>query len=193
MGSMYAAVLFIGVQNATSVQPVVAIERRVFYRERAAGMYSALPFAFGQVCLCFAHICHVVSKRYMFGRWLIHYVTRPLNKYNLDGRLNITGGYGDPLRFRPNHCIWGYCVCHDWVRMDSEQVLVVYFLHVLHLSVLHILRYDVRGRHSGSEHCCHSFLCLLCNMEPVLWIHSPKNGKVLQYYTAQDYRDVSTF
>jgi len=46
---MYAAVLFIGIQNSTSVQPVVAIERTVFYRERAAGMYSALPYAFGQV------------------------------------------------------------------------------------------------------------------------------------------------
>jgi len=52
MGSMYAAVLFIGVQNASSVQPVVAIERTVFYRERAAGMYSALPYAFGQVSFC---------------------------------------------------------------------------------------------------------------------------------------------
>ena len=49
MGSMYAAVLFIGVQNSSSVQPVVSIERTVFYRERAAGMYSALPYAFGQV------------------------------------------------------------------------------------------------------------------------------------------------
>lgn len=49
MGSMYASVLFIGVQNASSVQPVVSIERTVFYRERAAGMYSALPYAFGQV------------------------------------------------------------------------------------------------------------------------------------------------
>ncbi|KAG6387940.1 hypothetical protein SASPL_153136 [Salvia splendens] len=48
MGSMYAAVLFLGVQNATSVQPIVAVERTVFYRERAAGMYSALPYAFGQ-------------------------------------------------------------------------------------------------------------------------------------------------
>lgn len=49
---MYVALLFIGVQNAVSVQPVVAIERTVFYRERAAGMYSALPYAFGQVnCL----------------------------------------------------------------------------------------------------------------------------------------------
>ncbi|KAI4379902.1 hypothetical protein MLD38_006141 [Melastoma candidum] len=51
MGSMYAAVLFIGVQNATSVQPVVAIERTVFYRETAAGMYSALPYAFAQVLI----------------------------------------------------------------------------------------------------------------------------------------------
>ncbi|KAK2446080.1 pleiotropic drug resistance protein [Trifolium repens] len=51
MGSMYAAVLFIGVQNATTVQPVVVIERTVFYREKAAGMYSALPYAFGQVAV----------------------------------------------------------------------------------------------------------------------------------------------
>ncbi|KAI4380936.1 hypothetical protein MLD38_007066 [Melastoma candidum] len=51
MGSMYAAVFFIGVQNATSVQPVVAIERMVFYRERAAGLYSALPYALAQILI----------------------------------------------------------------------------------------------------------------------------------------------
>lgn len=49
MGSMYAAVIFIGIENAATVQPVVAVERTVFYRERAAGMYSALPYAFAQV------------------------------------------------------------------------------------------------------------------------------------------------
>lgn len=49
MGSMYAAVIYIGVQNSGSVQPVVVVERTVFYRERAAGMYSAFPYAFGQV------------------------------------------------------------------------------------------------------------------------------------------------
>ncbi|KAF8393284.1 hypothetical protein HHK36_021525 [Tetracentron sinense] len=51
MGSMYAAVAFLGVQNASSVQPVVSIERTVFYRERATRMYSALPYAFGQVMI----------------------------------------------------------------------------------------------------------------------------------------------
>ncbi|CAL5435368.1 unnamed protein product [Camellia sinensis] len=48
MGSMYAAVLFLGIQNTSSVQPVVAIERTVFYKERATRMYSVLSYAFGQ-------------------------------------------------------------------------------------------------------------------------------------------------
>ncbi|XP_074577986.1 ABC transporter G family member 31 [Curcuma longa] len=56
MGSMYAAVLFIGITNATAVQPVVSIERFVSYRERAAGMYSALPFAFAQVTIEFPYV-----------------------------------------------------------------------------------------------------------------------------------------
>ncbi|XP_074280493.1 pleiotropic drug resistance protein 1-like [Silene latifolia] len=51
MGSMYTAVLFLGIQNSSGVQPVVFVERTVFYRERAAGMYSALPYAFSQVLI----------------------------------------------------------------------------------------------------------------------------------------------
>ncbi|KAF8393439.1 hypothetical protein HHK36_021683 [Tetracentron sinense] len=49
IGAMYAAVLFVGINNCSTVQPIVAIERTVFYRERAAGMYSALPYAIAQV------------------------------------------------------------------------------------------------------------------------------------------------
>ncbi|KAJ0007311.1 hypothetical protein Pint_29980 [Pistacia integerrima] len=49
MGSMYTAVIFLGVQNGAAVQPVVAVERTVFYRERAAGMYSAMPYAIAQI------------------------------------------------------------------------------------------------------------------------------------------------
>nr|GMC58732.1 ABC transporter G family member 32 [Ipomoea batatas] len=63
MGSIYAAVLFIGITNATAVQPVVSVERFVSYRERAAGMYSALPFAFAQVAIEFP---------YVFGQTLIY-------------------------------------------------------------------------------------------------------------------------
>ncbi|KAD5803016.1 hypothetical protein E3N88_14376 [Mikania micrantha] len=56
MGSMYAAILFIGITNASSVQPVVYVERSVSYRERVAGMYSALPFAFAQVAIEFPYV-----------------------------------------------------------------------------------------------------------------------------------------
>ncbi|CAO2170179.1 unnamed protein product [Urochloa humidicola] len=51
MGSVYAAVLMLGVQNASGINPVVAMERIVFYKERAAGMYSALPYTFAQVAI----------------------------------------------------------------------------------------------------------------------------------------------
>ncbi|KAI3830813.1 hypothetical protein MKW92_006041 [Papaver armeniacum] len=64
LGSMYAAVLFLGVQNTSSVQPVVAVERTVFYRERAAGMYSALPYAFGQVVI---EIPYILVQSLVYG------------------------------------------------------------------------------------------------------------------------------
>lgn len=63
MGSMYASVIFMGVQNSGSVQPVVSVERTVFYRERAAHMYSPLPYALGQV---------VIELPYIFVQSLIY-------------------------------------------------------------------------------------------------------------------------
>ncbi|KAJ4842239.1 hypothetical protein Tsubulata_045945 [Turnera subulata] len=49
LGALYVSVLFAGINNCSTVQPVVAVERTVFYRERAAGMYSSLPYAIAQV------------------------------------------------------------------------------------------------------------------------------------------------
>ncbi|VAI77417.1 unnamed protein product [Triticum turgidum subsp. durum] len=51
IGAMYTAVMFVGINNCSSVQPIVSIERTVFYRERAAGMYSAMPYAIAQVVM----------------------------------------------------------------------------------------------------------------------------------------------
>ncbi|KAF0914148.1 hypothetical protein E2562_027574 [Oryza meyeriana var. granulata] len=51
MGSMYSTCLTMGVQNSTSIQPVISVERTVFYRERASHMYSSLPYALGQVAI----------------------------------------------------------------------------------------------------------------------------------------------
>ncbi|GAV62861.1 ABC_tran domain-containing protein/ABC2_membrane domain-containing protein/PDR_assoc domain-containing protein [Cephalotus follicularis] len=51
LGAIYSAILFLGATNCSAVQGVVSIERTVFYRERAAGMYSELPYAFAQVAI----------------------------------------------------------------------------------------------------------------------------------------------
>ncbi|KMT19204.1 hypothetical protein BVRB_1g015960 [Beta vulgaris subsp. vulgaris] len=48
MGALHSACLFLGVSNASSVQPVISIERTVFYREKAAGMYSPYAYAAAQ-------------------------------------------------------------------------------------------------------------------------------------------------
>ncbi|KAK4754744.1 hypothetical protein SAY87_008501 [Trapa incisa] len=49
LGAMNTAVIFMGTATATAVIPVVISERAVYYRERAAGMYSALPYSLAQV------------------------------------------------------------------------------------------------------------------------------------------------
>ncbi|KAF2318385.1 hypothetical protein GH714_006520 [Hevea brasiliensis] len=51
LGAMYSAVMFLGATNTSSVMSIVSVERTVFYRERAAGMYSELPYAFAQVAI----------------------------------------------------------------------------------------------------------------------------------------------
>lgn len=51
MGALYAATIFMCFNNCGTVQPVVGVERTVFYREKAAGMYSAIPYALAQANL----------------------------------------------------------------------------------------------------------------------------------------------
>ncbi|XP_065866894.1 pleiotropic drug resistance protein 2-like [Euphorbia lathyris] len=50
-GAAFGALLFLGGINAIAVTSAISIERTVFYRERAAGMYSELPYAFAQVAI----------------------------------------------------------------------------------------------------------------------------------------------
>nr|XP_023882215.1 ABC transporter G family member 31-like isoform X3 [Quercus suber] len=64
MGALYSACLFLGVNNASSVQPVVSIERTVFYRERAAGMYSPIAYAVAQGLV---EVPYIVVQTIIFG------------------------------------------------------------------------------------------------------------------------------
>ncbi|RDY00373.1 ABC transporter G family member 31, partial [Mucuna pruriens] len=64
MGALFSACLFLGVNNASSVQPVVSIERTVFYREKAAGMYSPISYAIAQGLV---EIPYVAVQTIVFG------------------------------------------------------------------------------------------------------------------------------
>ena len=44
----YVAVIMLGFNNAFTILPVLAVERGVFYRERAAGYYSTLAYGLAQ-------------------------------------------------------------------------------------------------------------------------------------------------
>ncbi|CAK9322840.1 unnamed protein product, partial [Citrullus colocynthis] len=48
-GSMYTAVIFLGIDNCGSVLPYVSMERTVMYREKFAGMYSSWAYSLAQV------------------------------------------------------------------------------------------------------------------------------------------------
>ncbi|CAI5475227.1 unnamed protein product [Closterium sp. Yama58-4] len=48
MGALYTAALFLGWSNLASIQPMLAVERSIYYRERGAGMYGAVPYALAQ-------------------------------------------------------------------------------------------------------------------------------------------------
>lgn len=49
LGSMYAGVIFLGINNCATVLQYVATERTVMYREKFVGMYSPWAFSLAQV------------------------------------------------------------------------------------------------------------------------------------------------
>ncbi|KAF2312567.1 hypothetical protein GH714_035098 [Hevea brasiliensis] len=64
MGALYSACLFLGVNNASSVQPIISIERTVFYREKAAGMYSPLAYAAAQGLV---EVPYIILQTILYG------------------------------------------------------------------------------------------------------------------------------
>ncbi|GAA0169239.1 ATP-binding cassette [Lithospermum erythrorhizon] len=83
MGSMFIAVLFLGILNASSVQPVVAVERPVFYRERGAGMCSAFPYAFGQAVI---ELPYVFVQAVVYGSSFLCISLSTLDSLELNAR-----------------------------------------------------------------------------------------------------------
>lgn len=137
MGSMYAAVLFIGITNATAVQPVVSVERFVSYRERAAGLYSALPFAFAQVLPTdlFQFLTFISSQALDFhwGSWCL---------------VSHAGCNWVSLCFCTDTYLQRNFLLPGFIWVDSFEVYLVHLLYVFHFAILHLLWDD--------DYCCHT-------------------------------------
>ncbi|CAN6183585.1 unnamed protein product [Urochloa humidicola] len=63
LGATYACVFFLGAANLLTALPVFSIERTVFYREKAAGMFSPLSYAFAVT---------VVELLYCIGQGILY-------------------------------------------------------------------------------------------------------------------------
>ncbi|XP_030457252.1 pleiotropic drug resistance protein 3-like isoform X2 [Syzygium oleosum] len=102
-GSMYVAVIFLGINNCSSVLQYIAMERTVMYRERFAGMYSSWAFALAQVVVEIPYILaqaipFVIITYPMIGYfgsadkifWYFHVMFCSLLSYNYLGLLLVS-------------------------------------------------------------------------------------------------------
>ncbi|KAL5721281.1 Pleiotropic drug resistance protein 2 [Ranunculus cassubicifolius] len=102
LGALYTAVFFLGGSNASSVQSVVVVERTVFYRERAAAMYSPLAYAFSQVAIetCYITIQSAIYTLLLYSMigfeqqldkflWFFYYIFMSFVYFTLYGMMVV--------------------------------------------------------------------------------------------------------
>lgn len=157
---MYGTTLFVGFMNGSSVQPVVAVERTVFYRERAAGMYSAFPYAFGQVKTIFNNV-----RLFIF--WISGH----------DIHLLLAGCHWTPLWVGSGYHIRDHSLFDDWIWVDWCQILLVPLLHVLLATLLHIPWHDGRGPNTKLSNGRNHLLRILRHLEHFFWCICPSASK----------------
>ncbi|XP_051202814.1 ABC transporter G family member 45 [Lolium perenne] len=102
LGIVYGSALFLGFMNCSILQPVVATERVVLYREKAAGMYSTLPYAIAQIAIefpymlvqvaIFASIVYpMIGFQMTAGKffWFVLYMVLSFMYYTLYGMMTV--------------------------------------------------------------------------------------------------------
>ncbi|CAO2211715.1 unnamed protein product [Urochloa humidicola] len=102
LGIVYGSALFLGFMNCSILQPVVAMERVVLYREKAAGMYSTMAYAIAQVSvelpymlvqvLIFSSIVYpMIGFELKAGKffWFFLYLVMSFMYYTLYGMMTV--------------------------------------------------------------------------------------------------------
>ncbi|KAJ6874525.1 pleiotropic drug resistance protein 3-like isoform X2 [Populus alba x Populus x berolinensis] len=115
VGSMYAVIVFFGINNCSSVLPFVATERTVLYRERFAGMYSSWAYSFAQIFWSFhSMFCTLLFFNYE-GMLLVSLtpniqVAAILASFSYT-MLNFFSGFVVPKPHIPKWWLWLYYIC----------------------------------------------------------------------------------
>ncbi|KAK8969948.1 Pleiotropic drug resistance protein 4 [Platanthera guangdongensis] len=128
-----------GVMHSIMVQPIVAVERTVFYRERSAGMYSAIPFAFA-------------LRIPVWWRW--YYWACPVS-WTLRGL--IQSQYGDDMAYLDaNQTVAQFVKSHFGFSHDHLEVpaVMVAFFAVLFPAVFAVAINSSTFDPSNDLHCC---------------------------------------
>ncbi|KAL2941741.1 Pleiotropic drug resistance protein 3 [Bienertia sinuspersici] len=102
-GSMFSAMLFLGINNCSSALPHISTEKTVVYRERFAGMYSSWAYTFAQVtvelpyllaiALIFTSITYPMIGYYLSAYkvfWYFYAMTCTLMYFNYMGMMLIS-------------------------------------------------------------------------------------------------------
>uniref|UniRef100_A0ACD6AAX2 Uncharacterized protein n=1 Tax=Avena sativa TaxID=4498 RepID=A0ACD6AAX2_AVESA len=102
LGLIYGSALFLGFNNCCIIQPVVAMERIVLYREKAAGTYSTSAYAIAQVAIelpymlvqvfMFATIVYLMIGFQMTASkyfWFLLYMVLSYMYYTLFGMMTV--------------------------------------------------------------------------------------------------------
>jgi len=169
IGAMYAAVIFVGINNCQTVQPIVAVERTVFYRERAAGMYAPLPYALAQV----GGLVYHKEQWYLF----LVIMFLPCVIYHCANAFAIAGFCRNTLCICPSCVLLTPNLCHGELWMESGEVLLVLLCQLLLFLVLHILWYDDCFHHTKPPSGINLCSSILWTIQSLLWFLYPKTSE----------------
>uniref|UniRef100_A0A804Q8K5 ABC transporter domain-containing protein n=1 Tax=Zea mays TaxID=4577 RepID=A0A804Q8K5_MAIZE len=102
LGIAYASALFLGLVNCSTLQPILAMEKVVFYREKASDMYSSMAYVITQIGI---EIPYMIIQVFIFSAivypmagfqltvtkffWFVLYMILSFTDYTLYGMMAV--------------------------------------------------------------------------------------------------------
>lgn len=120
-GSMCFTIIFLGINNCTTLLPLIEAERNVMYRERFAGMYSSWAYSIAQVWFstCKVNLCSLVwpfdlwKQNWWSLRSWLGFSCLAIIFFLYSWDTDIVGDRGNPLSVH-----WNCIICDNLISND---------------------------------------------------------------------------